>query len=157
MIELKDVRENPTNNNHSADRFEITMVVIAFCNSVMGLTEPETNAHDHSLVTINSAIFMPPESRRALPAMICLVEGENQPVVSSGSAFPVPASSPLDELVAPYELRAGSFLSNGSCRLWGIEQRGKSAIPRCGSAWPYVRITDFLSSQRQGTLRCCAT
>lgn len=89
------------------------------------LQRREQNAHD-ALVTINSATFIPPESKRALPAMICFVEDESHSVDSSGSLFAVPASSPLEEPVAPYELRAGSFLSNGLRRLWGIEQREKS-------------------------------
>ncbi|SRR5258706_1595713 len=127
IIELKHIDENPSNDNHSTDGFEKTMVVIAFYVAFrtifVGATAPGTNTHN-ALVTINSATFIPPESKRALPAMICFAEDENVSVVSSGALFAVPASSPLDELVAPYELRAGSFLSNGLRRWWDIEQAG---------------------------------
>lgn len=122
IIELKHVDENPTNNYHPTDGFEGIMNVIAFYsgvqNKLWGLGRAGTNVHDNSLVMTNSATFMPPKSRRALPAMTCFVEAENQLIVSSGWAFAVPASSPLDESAAPYELRAGSFLSNGSRGLW---------------------------------------
>jgi hypothetical protein len=106
----------------------------------------------NSLVRTNSATFMPPESRRALPAIIFFVEDENQSVVSSGSAFAVPASSPLDELVAPYELRAGSFLSNGSRRLWDIEQWRSVWFQDVERLARGTYCDSFLLSQRQGHL-----
>ena len=73
--------------------------------------------------------------------MICFVEDENHSVDSSGPPFAVPASSPLDEPVAPYELRAGSFLSNGLRRWWGIEQREKACGSKVWSVWHEVLVT----------------